>query len=126
MNIPQDHQQVMVYLIIKDAAAFATFVQDLFGGKLLNAHMREDGVTIMHGEIRVGDSTIMFAESTDEYPVQTSHFFVYVEDADRSHQMILESGGSSVTEVTDQPYGRSGGAADKFGNTWWVTSIGGM
>ena len=124
MNIPQDHQHLMVYLIIKDAAAFSNFVQKTFGGHLLNTHMREDGTTIMHGEIKIGDSTLMFAETTDQFAVQNSHLFIYVEDADLTHQQIIESGGKLVTEVSDQSYGRSGGVMDRFGNTWWLTSIG--
>ena len=123
MNIPQDHQQVMVYLIIKDAAAFSSFAQNTFGGHLLNTHMREDGITIMHGEIKIGDSTIMFAEATEQFSVQNSHFFIYVEDADITYHKILDGGGRVVTEISDLPYGRSGGVEDPFGNTWWVTGI---
>src|SRR6187402_120911 len=118
MNIPKDHQQVMVYLIIKDAAAFAEFLKDVFNGILLNTHMREDGTTIMHGEVKIGDSTIMFAESTDQYVIQNSHFFIYVNDADTTYARVIEYGGTSVTEVSDQSYGRSGGVMDRFGNTW--------
>ena len=108
MKIPQDHQQVMVYLIIKDAAAFSSFAQNTFGGHLL---------------IKIGDSTIMFAEATEQFSVQNSHFFIYVEDADITYHKILDGGGRVVTEISDLPYGRSGGVEDPFGNTWWVTGI---
>jgi len=123
MNIPQNHQQIMVYLIIKDAAAFSNFIQNMFDGHLLNTHMREDGITIMHGEIKIGDSTVMFAEATEQFAVQNSHLFIYVEDADITYKKIIDVGGRAVREISDLPYGRSGGVEDPFGNTWWVTSI---
>ena len=113
----------MVYLIIKDAAAFSNFIQNMFDGHLLNTHKREDGITIMHGEIKIGDSTVMFAEATEQFAVQNSHLFIYVEDADITYKKIIDVGGRAVREISDLPYGRSGGVEDPFGNTWWVTSI---
>ena len=67
MNIPNNYQAVMPYLIVDNAAAFIDFTQKVFGASLTNKTMRDEKV-VMHGEIMIGGSTIMFADSTDDYP----------------------------------------------------------
>ena len=121
LNFPPDYQQVMPYLIIKDAAGFMKFMQDVFVAKEKSMHMRDENV-IMHGEITVGESVIMFADSTNAFPPRTGGFFIYVSDADAVYNKALASGATSVTPMADMPYGRSGGILDPFGNTWWPTT----
>ncbi len=120
-DFPSDYQQVMPYLIIKDAAGFMKFMQDVFGAKEKARHMRDEHM-IMHGEITIGESVIMFADSTDAFPPRTGGFFIYVTDADAVYNNALAAGATSVTPLADMPYGRSGGIKDPFGNTWWPTT----
>ena len=120
-NFPSDYQQVMPYLIIKNAAGFMKFMQDVFGAKEKSMHMRDEHV-IMHGEITVGESVIMFADSTDAFPPRTGGFFIYVTDADAVYNKALAAGATAITPMADMPYGRSGGIIDPFGNTWWPTA----
>ena len=49
--------------------------------------------------------------------------FVYVEDADETYKKAVENGAETVMPPDDQPYGRSCGVTDPFGNVWWITSI---
>ena len=81
-----------------------------------------DEHTIKHAEIRIGESVIMFADATAEFRPRPGGFFVYVEDADRTHAEALEEKATSLMPVSDQEYGRSGGFADPFGNVWWPTT----
>ena len=122
MNIPENYQTVMVYLIIKDAKGFLNFTKDLFNAVELFVLNRENGI-IMHGEIKIGDTTIMFAESTDEWSPRNAGFFIYVEDADETYKKALELGCTSLREPSDQEYGRSAGIQDPYGNQWWPTSV---
>ena len=121
LNFPPDYQQVMPYLIVKGAAGFMKFMQGVFGAKEKVVHMRSEDI-IMHGEITVGESVIMFADSTNAFPPRTGGFFIYVSDADAVYNKALASGATSVTPMADMPYGRSGGILDPFGNTWWPTT----
>ena len=97
-------------------------MQDVFGAQLINKHLRDESI-ILHGEVKVGDSLIMFADSTPEYAPMTAPFFIYVEDADTTYQLALQHGATVVTAMGNQSYGRSGGVKDPFGNTWWITSV---
>ena len=35
----------------------------------------------------------------------------------------MEVGATTLMEVADQSYGRSGGVQDPYGNVWWITSM---
>lgn len=120
-TIPQGYQQVMPYLILKDAAGFSQFCKEVFSATEKMKHLREDG-EIMHAEIQIGESTIMFGEASDQWTVQNAGLFVYVANADEAYQKALDKGATTVTELSEQPYGKTGGVKDPFGNTWWITS----
>lgn len=113
----------MPYLILVDAQKFSDFASAVFSAKEQNRQMREDGKTLMHAEIQIGNSTVMFAEAMEQWPPHTAGLFVYVEDADVSYKKALELGATTVMELSDQDYGRTCGIADPFGNVWWMTSI---
>ena len=121
-KIPEDYQTVTPYLIIKNAASFIQFMQTVFNAEIINRHMRDENI-IMHAELKTGNSMIMFADSTEQYPPVNAHLFIYVEDADISYKKAIENGATVVTELSNQSYGRSGGVKDIFGNTWWITSV---
>jgi len=120
--IPENYQHVMPYLIVAGAAAFSEFVQQVFGAKETLRVMR-DAHTIQHAEVMIGKSTVMFADRTAQYAERPAGLFIYVDDADRRYALALAAGAESITAPADQPYGRSGGVKDRWGNTWWITSV---
>lgn len=122
MRIPDGYQTVMPYLILKDAPGFLSFTQKLLGAKELQKIMADDG-EIMHAEIKIGDSTIMFGESNARWKPQPAGLYIHVEDCDKSYKKALELGAESVMEPSDQNYGRAAGVKDPFGNTWWLTTV---
>ena len=122
LSIPAGYQRLMPYLILKDAQSFFGFMQAVFGATEKYKAMRDE-TTIQHAELQVGDSTIMYANSTDEWTTQTAGMFVYVANADETYEKALAEGATSVMPVSDQPYGRSGGVTDPFGNVWWITGV---
>jgi uncharacterized glyoxalase superfamily protein PhnB len=121
-KIPEGYQTVTPYLIVKNAAAFIEFTQKVFNAELTGKHMRDEKI-IMHAEIKIGDSVIMFADSTEQFAPRPAGFFIYVDNVDNTYKDALDNGASAVTKVSDQSYGRSGGVEDTFGNTWWITSL---
>jgi PhnB protein len=121
MKIPEGYQQVMPYLIVPGAAKFMDFMAKVFGATEKIKVMRDEQL-VMHAEVRIGESVIMFADATDKFAPRPAALFVYVEDADRTYSLALEEGATSVTPMSDQEYGRSGGFADPFGNRWWPTT----
>ncbi len=123
MNIPKGHQQLMPYLILENPRDFIRFVSTVFGAVPDNEHLRDDGITIMHAEVKIGECTIMFAQATKQWTTQTANLFIYDNDADESYATALKNSATSVMEPADQSYGRACGVKDPSGNTWWITSV---
>lgn len=124
MKIPKGYQTVMPYLIVNGAANFIDFTKKVFNA-IENEKMKSmrDEKTIQHSEITIGDSTIMFADSTEKYEPRTAGLFIYVENADETYKKALDEGAITIMELSDQDYGRTCGVNDPFGNAWWITSV---
>jgi len=118
-KFPNDHQQVMSYLVVKDAEGFIKFIQKVFDAKE-KLIFKSDDQTIAHAEFTIGKSVIMFSSDTVQLSPAAISSFVYVADADAAHKTALDVGATSVMDIKDSPHGRSGGFKDPFGNTWWV------
>ncbi len=121
-TIPKDYPAVTPYLIVNNAATFIQFMQDVFNAEVINKHIRDEKL-IMHAELKIGNSIIMLAESTEQYAAGSASLFIYVEAADVTYKKALNKGSTTVTELSDQSYGRTGGVKDPFGNIWWITSV---
>lgn len=124
MKVPEGYQTVMPYLIVNGAAKFIEFTKEVFNA-IENEKRRSmrDEKTIMHSEIKIGGSTIMFADSTEAFEPQTAGLFVYVENADETFKKAIDQGATVVMDLSDQDYGRTCGVKDPFGNVWWITSM---
>lgn len=125
MKLPKGHQSIMPYLMLKGAMKFIEFTRTVFDAELrTDMHkLREDQTTVMHSEIVIGGSTIMFTDATEEWPVQTANLFIYVDNVDERFKKAVDSGAMVVMELSDQSYGRTCGVQDPFGNVWWITSV---
>ena len=123
MNIPQNHQAVMPYLMLHGAPKFIDFTIAVFGADAGTKQFRDDGVTLIHAEIHIAGSTIMIAEATEQWQPQTANLFVYVANADDTFAKAIDNDATVVMELSDQSYGRTCGVSDPFGNVWWITSV---
>ena len=63
--IPDGYHSVTPALTIKGAAEAIEFYKKAFGAQELNRFLGPDGKSIMHAEIKIGDSSIMLC---DEMP----------------------------------------------------------
>ena len=118
MKIPPDSNRLMPYLILPGACKFAEFMKDVFGATEQAIIPRSEGV-IMHGELRIGDSVIMFADTTEEFEARPAGIFIYVQNVDETYKKALDMGAKTLREPTQQPYGYTCGFHDPFGNDWW-------
>lgn len=125
MNLPKGHQVVMPYLMLHGALKFIDFAKKVFKAELTtNMHkLRDGGAKVIHSEITIGGSTIMFTDATEEWREQTANLFVYVDNADETYKKAVDSGATTLMELSDQDYGRTCGVTDPFGNVWWITSV---
>lgn len=122
IKLPDTHQAVMPYLIIQDAGKFIEFLKTVFEAKETSMHRRDES-TIQHAEVMIGNSTLMIADRLPEWAPSPAGLFVYVDNADERYKKAIENGAVSLMGLSDQPYGRTCGVTDPFGNVWWITSL---
>lgn len=88
----------------------------------LRGMRRPDG-TVMHAEVKIGDSFVMMGEPTGEFGPMPSSIYLYVEDCDKVYERAVEAGAVSLMKPADMLTGeRYGGVKDPAGNIWWVAT----
>jgi PhnB protein len=128
--IPDGYHSVTPYMIVKGAAKAIDFYKNAFGATEL---MRFPGPnnTVMHAEIKIGDSVVMLADEPQggdhRNPLAIGgtpvSLMVYVQDVDKVFKQAVSLGAKSTREVEDQFYGdRSGNLTDPFGHVWTIAT----
>jgi PhnB protein len=123
MQIPAHYNRLMPYLIIPRAYAFIDFMKQVFGATEQAIVPRSEGV-IMHGELRIGNAVIMFADATEQFAPRPAGIFIYVENTVETYKKAMALGAASTMEPMQQPYGYTCGFTDPFGNDWWPVQAG--
>lgn len=108
--IPNGFHTVTPYLLVPGTSKLIDFLKQAFGAELLFRSERPDGV-LMHGVLQIGDSKVMLAEATGDFPAKPCMVHLYVEDVDATYQRALQAGGTSLREPTTEFYGDRNGAA---------------
>ena len=111
------------YLMVKDPDVLIRFMQDTFGAEL-QARLTRTDETVMHAELRIGDSMIMVGGVNDEFSGFNGALYVYVPDCDAIYTKALAAGGTSLMEPTTMTHAgqRYGGVLDPTGNQWWIAT----
>ena len=118
MKIPSHYNRLMPYMIIPNAYKFIEFMKNVFGATEQIIVPRTEGV-IMHGELRIGEAVIMFADTTEQITARPAGIFIYVDSVDETYKKALAARAASLMEPMQQPYGYTCGFHDAFGNDWW-------
>lgn len=118
MQIPSQYNRLMPYMIVPKAYEFIAFMKDVFGAAEQLIIPRSEGV-IMHGELRIGDAVIMFADATEQFAPRPAGIFIYVENVDETYKKALAAGAAPHMAPTKMEYGYTCGFKDVFGNDWW-------
>ncbi len=125
-GVPEGTHSITAHLVIRGAAKAIDFYKNAFGAEVLGVHKTPDG-KVMHAELKVGDSRIMFA---DEFPGMsasspetlggtTTVLNLYSENVDGLFNQAVSAGATVVFPLVDQFWGdRYGQVKDPFGHCW--------
>ncbi len=120
--IPDGYHSVTPYILVKETIKVIDFLKQAFNATE-NYRMNAPDGTIMHAEIRIGNSNIMLAQASEKWSPMPSMLYLYVEDVDSVYKKAIEAGGTSLREPTNEFYGdRSSGVMDAGGNQWWIAT----
>ena len=121
---PAGFGTITPYLVGKDVPRLHAFLQQAFEAEVLASFARPDG-SIMHSEVRIGDSILEIGQSENDADVRKSELHLYVADADATYARAMAAGARSLSEPRDQPYGdREAGVVDPIGNYWYIATHG--
>lgn len=122
MKVTTDYQTVVPYLILANADKFVDFTCKVFNAEKMEVELTGEDCKLSDGEIKIGDSVIMFCESTESYKPQTACLYVHVEDVDETFEKAVKLGATSMMEPSVRGCCHNAGIIDPCGNTWWITS----
>jgi len=108
----------MPYLIIPKAIDFLPFMKTVFSAAEQMLVPRGEGL-IMHGELRIGDAVVMYADATEQFAARPAGMFIYVADVDDVYTKAIAAGATTTMTPTQMEYGYTCGFVDPFGNSWW-------
>ncbi len=124
--IPEGYHTITPNLVVPGAAKAIDFYKKAFGATEI-ARMPGPNGTIMHAELKVGDSVFMLGEEAPERGAKSPKtlggspvsLYVYVENVDQAWDRAIKAGGKSEMPLADMFWGdRAGWLEDPFGHKW--------
>jgi uncharacterized glyoxalase superfamily protein PhnB len=121
--IPDGFHTVTPYLTVKGAAKVIEFLKKAFDAEVSKEPIRRPEGTIMHAEVKIGDSRVMIADENEYAKATPSTLYLYLPDVDNTYRKAIAAGGEAVMEPMDMFYGdRCGCVKDASGNRWNVAT----
>ena len=129
--IPEGFHTLTPHLVVKGAGKAIDFYKKAFSAEEIRRVPGPDGKSIMHAELKIGNSRLMlvdeFAEMNARGPESiggtpvTIHMFV--EDADTVFNRAVNAGAQVRMPLADMFWGdRYGVLADPFGHLWSIAT----
>lgn len=123
---PKGYHSVTPSIIVRDTAKAIDFYKEAFGAEEIGRMPAPDG-SIMHAEIKIGDSLVMLGEENEQWgtrsPLSTngnpSSLHIYVDNVDASFDRAIKAGAKVRYPLEDAFWGdRYGKVTDPFGHEW--------
>lgn len=120
--VREGFHSITPYLISAGAARLIDFMKQAFDAEETFRMPAPEG-TIMHAEVRIGDSVIELSDGSPQYPPSPTSLHIYVPDADAVYRRSMSAGAASLFEPADREYGdREAGIRDPSGNHWYIAT----
>lgn len=127
---PAGYHTVTPSIIVRDASKAIEFYKRAFGAEELSRMVGPDG-SVMHAEIKIGDSRIMLGEENEQWGARsplstngiTGSLHIYVADVDMAFERALQAGAKVRYPLEDAFWGdRYGKVTDPFGHEWGIAT----
>ena len=128
--IPKGFHTVTPYLIVRGADRAIEFYRKAFGAEVLDRMTGPDGKSVVHAQIRIGDSFLFLSDefpgmggAPEKYGGSPAGIHLYVEDVDAAFEKAVAAGAKVKMPVTDMFWGdRYGKVTDPFGYEWGLAT----
>ena len=129
-NPPKGYHSVTPAIVVRDAAKAIDFYKEAFGAEEIDRMQGPDG-SVMHAEIRIGNSIVMLGEENPAWQTKSpltlggvhGSLHIYVDDADASVARAVAAGCEMRYPLEDAFWGdRYGKVTDPFGHEWGLAT----
>jgi PhnB protein len=129
--IPSGFHTLTPHLVVKGASQAIEFYKKAFGAEEIGRAPGPDGKSLMHAELKIGDSRLMLV---DEFPEMDCRgpqsiggtpvtIHMYVKDADAAFSRAVAAGAQVRMPLEDMFWGdRYGVLTDPFGHAWSIAT----
>ncbi|MBI5576241.1 MAG: VOC family protein [Deltaproteobacteria bacterium] len=130
-SIPKGFHTVTTCLMFRGADRAIEFYKKAFGAELLDRLTGPDGNSVVHAQIRIGDSFLFLGDeipgmgsgAPEKYGGSPVSVHLYVEDVDAVFDRAVVAGAQVRMPVADMFWGdRYGKVADPFGYEWGLAT----
>ena len=120
---PEGYNSLSPYLIVNGAEQLISLLEKIFGAEVTRRYDSPNGVGIMHAEMRIDDSILMIADSTDQFQPVPTVMHVYVADSDEVYRKAIAAGCKGIQEPVQKGDPDKRGTFEDFaGNSWSVST----
>ena len=125
--VPRGFRTVTPQLVVRNAVAAIEFYKDVFGATVEVCQYTTDGVSVVHAELKVGNSVVMLCDEFAQWgslgPMSLSgspvSLHVYMKDIDAVWEKALANGAIEIMPLQNAYWGdRFGRLIDPFGHHW--------
>jgi PhnB protein len=130
--IPEGFHTVTPYLVLNKTAEAIDWYKKALGAEEVFRMNGPDGSSVVHAEIKIGDSMIMMSDESPMNPgvkspktagTSTAGMMIYVNDADAVYNRAVAAGATVVHPIKDMFWGdRVGNIVDPFGHGWSIAT----
>ncbi len=129
--IPDGYHTVTPHIVVKDIRRAVEFYKKAFGAEERFMMPGPDGKSLMHGEMKIGNSHVMLAAENPQWksagpislggtPVTLS---LYVTECDKSFKRAVDAGAKPEMPPTDMFWGdRFAMVSDPDGHKWSIAT----
>lgn len=126
-SIPTGLHSITPMLTVQEVDKAIDFYKRALGAEERMQFIGPDGKSIMHAELKIGDSIIMLGREQAEMGCRSPHMlggtpvalYLYVEDADKAFNRVASAGATVTMPVANMFWGdRCGQFVDPFGHKW--------
>ena len=128
---PEGSHSITAGLTVKNARKAIDFYKTAFGATELGTMMAPDGQTVIHAELKIGDSKFYLGEESREMEAVSPQTLngspvslnIYTEDCDALFKRAVSAGATTKMPPTDMFWGdRYGKLVDPFGHHWGIAT----
>jgi len=125
--IPEGYHTITPFLTVRGADRAIDFYRKAFGAEVLGRMNGPDGKTVMHAELKIGDSRLFLGDeipgmdcsSPETLGGSPSGFYLYVRDVDEAFHKAVAAGATVKRPLENMFWGdRTGSLQDPFGHKW--------